>query len=402
MIRSVGFSVPEMHVLQAHDDEVTSVVYSPDGTRFMTAGDDGFSRLWDSRTHKLIHESPRDDYGVPPLTSGTFSPDGKRAILAVDDGPPVVIDAQTGEVIRTLEGHEDEVLLAKFSSDGQHILTTGSVGDGQVIVRDAETYEIQMRFRDRGAVLFADISAKKRLLASGGQRQVLLLWGIHPDKTDYSFETGDISQEIEFGDWIYSGAFTPAGNLVIAADKYGRSLLWHIYDKRDVGFGDGATRLDSASFSDRHVIMGDELIDIGRRPPQLELKLPREGNGGFSTLSPDGNYILTGGSVPHVWDARTGRRVATLKGQDKGVKGVVLSASFNPRHRGLRVATASRDGTVHFWDLHPEPKFDPLPPDADVVETERVQALLDRACAMLERRPLDAGWPCSDLVGKQP
>ena len=49
-------------------------------------------------------------------------------------------------------------------------------------------------------------------------------------------------------------------------------------------------------------------------------------------------------NTARLWDAETGREIATLKGHE----GSVLSAAFSPD--GKRVVTASYDNTARVWD----------------------------------------------------
>jgi WD40 repeat protein len=64
-----------------------------------------------------------------------------------------------------------------------------------------------------------------------------------------------------------------------------------------------------------------------------------------AAFSPDGQRVLTasGDTTARVWDAASGRSLATLAGHT----GWVSSAVFSPD--GQRVVTASYDGTARTW-----------------------------------------------------
>ncbi|MCA1596639.1 MAG: WD40 repeat domain-containing protein, partial [Chloroflexi bacterium] len=65
-----------------------------------------------------------------------------------------------------------------------------------------------------------------------------------------------------------------------------------------------------------------------------------------AVFSPDGSEIVTASlnKVARLWDARTGRLIATLRGHT----GEVRSAVFSPD--GTRILTASEDNTARLWD----------------------------------------------------
>ena len=68
-------------VLQGHSDEATSVVFTADGAKLLSASFDGTLRLWDSRTGQAL--------GIlrsgPTLYDVVLSPDGRIATLEQDD-----------------------------------------------------------------------------------------------------------------------------------------------------------------------------------------------------------------------------------------------------------------------------------------------------------------------------
>jgi hypothetical protein len=69
-------------------------------------------------------------------------------------------------------------------------------------------------------------------------------------------------------------------------------------------------------------------------------------------FSPDGSWLATnyygrGEGQIDLWDARTGRPVATLRGHARG--GSIYGLAFSPD--GRRLASTSADGTALVWDV---------------------------------------------------
>jgi WD40 repeat protein len=66
-----------------------------------------------------------------------FSPDGSRVITASGDKTAKIWDARNGAELLTLKGHTHYVHSASFSSDGSRIITAS--GDKTAKIWDAKT-----------------------------------------------------------------------------------------------------------------------------------------------------------------------------------------------------------------------------------------------------------------------
>ena len=116
-----------------HDNEVTGVAFSPDGTLALTASLDHTARLWDAGTGAQKAVLPHDDY----VHAAVFSPLGTRIITASRDAKGRVWEAATGNLIATLEGHGHTVWTAGLTADGARAVTGSD--DGTARLWNAET-----------------------------------------------------------------------------------------------------------------------------------------------------------------------------------------------------------------------------------------------------------------------
>ncbi len=103
-----------------HADEVTSVDFSPDGQRLLTASIDHTARTWNAATGQelLVLRSGSDRGYVAAL-----SPDGRR-ILTTSGKTARIWDTATGREMLQLKGHTDQIYDATFSPDGRYAVST--------------------------------------------------------------------------------------------------------------------------------------------------------------------------------------------------------------------------------------------------------------------------------------
>lgn len=294
-------------VLKGHTRPATVAAFHHDGTRIVTAYEDGVVRLWDANGQFLATLDAHSDR----VRSVRFSPDGARILTASDDGTAQLWNAQTGAPVETLTGHLGWVSSATFSPDGTQILTRGcDTADGVCAAHSA------------------------RLWNGDGQ----LLATIEGDTK-----------------WITWADFSPDGTYIVTGEKYGTA---HLRDRQgsliavlEGQSSDGPVTFASASPDGSRIMTvssqsairiwdddGDSLAVLSDRwnPEQMTTE-PGLGPHPARALR-----SFTDGTSP-LWDGN-GNLIATLEG-----------SAWPPDLRGfnqvrMRIVTASEDGIVRLWD----------------------------------------------------
>jgi WD40 repeat protein len=110
---------------------VGAVAFSPDGQVVASGGSDNAVKLWNAQTGELI----RTLYGHADNVSAlAFSPDGE--ILASgaggfdepSDSTIKLWQVSDGTLLRTLDGHDQWVYALSYAPNGEHLLSSGRDG----------------------------------------------------------------------------------------------------------------------------------------------------------------------------------------------------------------------------------------------------------------------------------
>ncbi|MFT3711928.1 MAG: protein kinase [Archangium sp.] len=162
---TVGEPVP-------HQGMIINTAVTRDGLRYATACYDGKVRIIDARDAKLLLTA---EVAKDRLSALTFSPDGSQLAVAEGNGVVHFIDATSGAETRKFTASATWIDDVEFSFDGKRLVTAGRQ-DHRVRVWDVATLAMQFDFSEHSNnVVRARFSSDGKRIASVGVDHVALL-----------------------------------------------------------------------------------------------------------------------------------------------------------------------------------------------------------------------------------
>ena len=314
-----------------------SASFSSDGERILTAHSDQKARLWDADGNLI---TTYIGHGQGDVTRASFSPDGERIVTASEDGTARLWEVE-GNLIRILEGHTDRVVWASFSPNGKHIAT---VGRDATRLWDVEGNLITIIDTSRiGHTDAVSFSPDGERVLTGDRDGTPRLWDVE----------GNLISILEgHTDWVRLPIFSPDGKTILTASYDGTARLWNA-DGNFITTLEGHTDLiHQANFSPdgKRIVTASKdgtarLWDAQGNP--LVIIRGHTDAVGSANFSPDGKLIVTGSAdgTARLWEVE-----GSLLAQLTGHKGSIQSTTYDPL--GERILTASSDGTAKIWEAN--------------------------------------------------
>lgn len=309
----------ECLLLDENNTRNAVVAVSPDGRFAVTGSYDGEAKLWEVTTGACVKTLPTKD-----LYDAAFSPDQRHLLVlrgwggySADDPEEFrqieLWDIESGTCVKTLKGHTATVRRARFSKDGQQILSTSwdgtvrlwNVADGKCVqVIKEGTHKTR-----RGSKEMERTQPSMSLALSPDGKHILT-----------SFADNNIE--------IWDAATGIRTDSLVGHD----STIW------SMDYHPGGSMIASAS-SDRTVCLWDVL----HHQPRMVLE-GHTGDVWDLSFTRDGRWLATASSdsTARIWNVATGRCERTIR-----LSGSVMRARFSPD--GQYVLLALNDHTVRVW-----------------------------------------------------
>jgi WD40 repeat protein len=292
-----------------HANAVVGVAFAPGGQALVTASWDGTAKRWDL--------TRRQEYDILPVnhTIVTFSPDSRLLALGGDDVQ--LWDVKTRQHLHTLADSKLDT-YAVFSPDGKTLATGSHYRSDKHLVKLWEVGTWRCR-----ATLVGHQGRLWNLAFSPDSKTLASVGGGWANQKDGELRLWDVRQGRRKAVWDLHSWQVRA----LAYSHDGKSLAVVVNRTHRLG---SAVELLEAERGAVQRVLTEQALSVD-----------------WVAFTPDGQTIGTGGwdTLARLWDARTGKLRAVLKGH----KDVVYHGTFSPD--GKTLATAGWDGTVKLWHV---------------------------------------------------
>ncbi|TFG63791.1 MAG: hypothetical protein E4H36_04730 [Spirochaetales bacterium] len=330
--------------IAAHSGAARAVAFSRNGTSLASGGADGFLKLWETETGRLIRSVPIRQEGI---TAVTWLPGTEFILTASAGGGLQVTDSRTGTEQKKIEAARTAIRSLAASDNGDRFAM--GLEDGTILLWDLGTGRPVQSFSYRDLpVIGLDLSPDGSLAAGSYGNGIAV------------FNTFDGNLTGTFGghsDLVETVAFLDEGKSLISGGRDYTARLWSLTDFSETAVLNPSLRARITSVQgspfNSYVYTGSHYgLRMWDRNGTKELTLlgSRLEDIVASALHPRGTFAATlGRDEPvKIWDAFTGQVFASF-GQEEEVRPPLV---YSPD--GGYVLTGSADNDLLLWDTAAE------------------------------------------------
>ncbi len=308
----------------AHQDIVRSIQFSRDGESLLTSSDDNTLKLWGVNSRQL--QRTMRGHGGWVIASNFLADTNDRIVSASNDAtvrtwnPETYVNASINQSLKKVDSkdasrqakaHENEIVSARFSTDGTKLITASGDRTARIFEIDPTTYA----FREVARI-------DEEVLDEGTPYAAM---SMHADPQNGRLFIGSADSTIRIWDLARGVELSQADGTGIN-NTFAVSL-------------DGKRMLTGSSEPNEKLVLW-ELDPMGVIPPRPAHRMTEHDEAVTAmAISPDSKMLFSGdrGGYGILWDAATGKRIGDAVETVRGFR--VNAAQFSRDNRSLFIAS---------------------------------------------------------------
>ncbi len=168
-----------------HTALVRKVLFTPDAQKLITVSEDKTIRFWDVATGEPLRvlRPPSRESEDGMLFAAAISPDGKTLAvggLSFDESDPCIylISLADEQIVRSLKGHEYQILDLSFSADGRRLISGG--GDHTARIWNVDTGATIQTLRGHSLGVYGVVfSPDDQQCATASSDRTAAIWSVN-------------------------------------------------------------------------------------------------------------------------------------------------------------------------------------------------------------------------------
>lgn len=298
-----------LHALSGHTSEVTSVSWAAKTGRLASGSFNGIVHVWDINSWQMLQTVNIGDGGIERLR---WAPDGERFGISTVFGTLRIWDTAAGQPIDVVD--EDENLVGTrslgWSPNGANLAV--GLSDGAIKVLDVESSEIIQSWDEHtGLVSSLEWSPDGSRVASGAYDATVRIWNMDTGQVEHLFEGHTRGYRSNYN--VESVSWSPDGRyLASGASSDATIQIWDTDNGETVAVVEGHTgKMNAVDWSSNNLIVSG---------------------------SSDGKA--------RVWNVASGEVLQTI--HEESDLQVTTEVKWSPD--GSKMAISGTDSTVRIWD----------------------------------------------------